>query len=112
LPRFERVLVFTCHSLEQVHEIDRRFFAVVARAASRVSCMHFEPFGFQIQTLGEASLKQAEYAARRRWNVNLAREMQAATTAGLIKLEYVATEIFFTNDWTNPTSLAIWTAPL
>ena len=107
---FKRPLVFTVHSLEQVSRIGLLFFEAVSRIAPEVTCLHFEPFGFQLASLGPVSELHRQFMGSQGWNLNLAVVMAQAASLGMIKLEYVATEMFLSTDPTNPTSLAIWTA--
>lgn len=111
LPAFQRPLFFTMHSIEQVHWLGQAFFAAVTGAAPRVTCVHLEPFGFQLTNLGEVTTRQRDVALERRWNINLGTAMTKAAQAGLIHVDHVFTEVFLSADPTNPTSLAIWTSP-
>jgi SAM-dependent methyltransferase len=106
----ERALVFTVHSIEQVCQIDARLFAVIAAAARRVDCVHFEPFGFQLAELGPASREHRNQAIENRWNVNFAGVLQEAQQAHGLQISCVITELSLPIDPHNPTSLAIWHA--
>jgi len=106
----ERALVFTVHSIEQVCQIDARLFGVIAGAARRVDCIHFEPFGFQLAELGPASREHRDQAIENRWNVNFAGALQEAQQAHGLQISCVITELSLPIDPHNPTSLAIWHA--
>jgi SAM-dependent methyltransferase len=108
VPRFDRVLVFTVHAIEQVHLIDQALFTAIAGLGRHVVGMHFEPFGFQVKKLGPATEEHAKFFQRNGWNMNFAASLNEATKAGSLELIYMDTELFFPEDPINPTSLAIW----
>lgn len=104
----ERVLVFTCHTIEQVREIPDNWFKVVANIAPFVRCIHAEPFGFQIASLGEASQKHKEYFIKNGWNLNFAKMLKKAGENGDIIIEDALLEYSCGTDPFNPTSIAVW----
>lgn len=104
----ERVLVFTCHTIEQVREIPDNWFKVVANIAPFVRCIHAEPFGFQIASLGEASQKHKEYFIKNGWNLNFAKTLKKARENGDIIIEDALLEYSCGTDPFNPTSIAVW----
>jgi SAM-dependent methyltransferase len=106
----ERVLVFTVHSIEQVCQIDAKLFEVIAAAAGRVDCVHFEPFGFQLAELGPASREHRSQAIENSWNLNFAAALQEAQQKHGVRISCLVTESFLPADPHNPTSLAIWHA--
>jgi hypothetical protein len=108
LPRFKKVLFFTMHTIEQVHRIDTSLIKTIAASADEVTCLHFEPFGFQMKELGETTRDQKNYFTANRWNENLALVLSEAHQAGIIQIAYAGLEIFYPDDPANPTSLAIW----
>lgn len=108
LPRVEHLFVFTVHSLEQVENIGQEFFRAIAAAAPRVTVVHLEPFGYQVQDLGPITIEQRRVFEGNRWNRNLWSAMEQAQNAGIIQVTFAALELFFPADYTNPTSLALW----
>jgi hypothetical protein len=48
MPRCNRALIYTVHSIEQVYKIDTTFFECIAGSAEHVTGLHLEPFGFQV----------------------------------------------------------------
>jgi SAM-dependent methyltransferase len=111
LPRFERALVFTVHSLEQIWMMDPGLFQAMAGLAREVTGIHLEPFGFQTEALGPATAAHAAFFRNQRWNQNFAAALHEAREKRLVAVSYVATEVFLPHDPENPTSLAIWTSP-
>jgi hypothetical protein len=109
LPAFGKILVFTMHSIEQVNRIGVSLFQTIAQAAKSVTCLHFEPFGFQVRELGEVTRYQKQGFAKNGWNENFYATLMAAAAQGVLKIDSVETEIFL-SDRSNPTSLAIWHA--
>jgi hypothetical protein len=108
LPKVERLFVFTSHTIEQVEAIDLRLIETIAQAAPSVCVVHLEPFGFQAANLGPVSQAHAEMMEKNKWNRNLYAVLREAEAKGMIKLDFVATEIFLPTNPKNPTSLAVW----
>lgn len=104
----KRVLVFTCHTIEQVKEIPDNWFKVVASIAPFVRCIHAEPFGFQICNLGEASKNHKDYFIQNGWNLNFASTLKKANQNGDIIIEDAMLEYSCGTDPFNPTSIAVW----
>jgi hypothetical protein len=110
LPKVERLFVFTSHTIEQVETIDLRLIEVIANAAPSVTVVHLEPFGFQAADMGPVSQVHAKWIKDNSWNRNLFSVLREADAKNLIRLNFVATEIFLPTDPYNPTSLAVWKA--
>ncbi|WP_180381399.1 hypothetical protein [Campylobacter devanensis] len=104
----KKVLVFTCHTIEQVKEIPDNWFKVVASIAPFVRCIHAEPFGFQIRNLGEASQNHKDYFIQNGWNLNFASTLKKANQNGDIIIEDAMLEYSCGTDPFNPTSIAVW----
>ena len=85
-----KVLFFTCHSIEQVDRIPANYFDLLADAADRVTCIHFEPFGFQISTTDEISKAQERYVRENNWNTNFLEVLNASGKTGKIKVAFTA----------------------
>ena len=109
VPYTRRALVFTMHSLEQVRLISTSWFQKTASVAADVTCVHLEPFGFQLQDLGASTQLHRQCAAKRGWNQNFVQTVLAARDAGIITPQYLGTELFISEP-ENPTSLAVWRA--
>jgi hypothetical protein len=109
LKTFDRVFVFTCHSIEQVETLPQSFFDAVAKAGRTVTCVHLEPFGFQISKGSPISQNQEAIFRVRHWNLNLASASQEAERRGVIKRTFLAHNQFSIQPG-NPTSLLIWNA--
>ena len=107
LGKLGRVLVFTCHSIEQVENLPQRFFDVVALAGKHVTCVHLEPFGFQIVVDTPIAKNQAEIFKSRNWNQNLAAASVEAERRGVIKRTFLTHNEFLKQSG-NPTSVLIW----
>ena len=108
VPRFDRALVFTMHSIEQVKLIGPELFDAISRVARDVACIHFEPFGFQVATLGPATEAHRKTMEKNGWNLNFAAALQEAARRYPVKVDYMATELFMPIDPHNPTSIAVW----
>ncbi len=104
----ERALVFTCHSIEQVTLLPEKWFSVVAGVAPHVTCVHFEPFGFQAKLLGKVSEAHRDFFRQNGWNLNFVDVLRAALNNKVIELDIAVSECFFPTDPNNPTSRAVW----
>lgn len=104
---FKRVLVFTCHSIEQVAQISDEWCDVVASIAPFVRCIHLEPYGYQARDLGETSQNHFKFMREKGWNENLFDVIESAQKRGVIRLEDTVLEIGC-GDPMNPGSLACW----
>lgn len=106
-----RILVFTSHSIEQVTEISADLFSYLSGCADEVVCIHFEPFGFQIEDesedKGEASKLQEVVFRSKDWNQNFAPSLFEAHKRGDVKVTFVAKNVMG-RELGNPTSVAIW----
>lgn len=107
----QNILVFTCHTLEQIDEIPEIFFKTIADHAVKVTCVHFEPFGYQIRTskapLSPIDQKHKDFFEKNGWNRNLYPMLVACNQKKIISLKCVAKNIFG-GDIANPTSFALW----
>lgn len=110
LPRLRRVLVFTCHSLEQVQEVPQSFFAAVAGCAEQVTCVHLEPFGFQVRPIGPMAQAHRKFFEGLGWNMNLHAAAEEAEKNGTIKRTVMIPDIFLASDALNTTSLMVWSS--
>lgn len=111
VPKVERAFVYTLHSIEQVRGIDPELFHAIAGIGRHVTCIHLEPFGFQIADLGPASKAHAEFARDHDWNHNFVEALFAARDRSWLTIQVLATEMFLPIEPHNPTSLAIWESP-
>lgn len=110
IPKFNKVLVFTCHSIEQVTYIPDNLIPEIAKLADEVTCMHIEPFGFQMvseESQSELDKKHRNYFRKNHWNQNLAQLLVRHQIAGDISLKYMGKNILGGVD-SNPSSLALW----
>lgn len=108
VPRFDRVLLYTMHSIEQVAEIDPGLFKILASVGERVTGLHFEPFGWQVRESGPVSHEHRQFMEENDWNRNCASALTEAGRRYGLTCDFPMTETFLPSDWANPTSLAIW----
>lgn len=101
------LFAFTCHSIEQVAEIPGSYFEDLARSVKKLTCIHFEPFGFQVSTDNPYSVRQEKFFNERGWNTNFFEMLKTAADAGTINLTHVYKDII-PNEEVSPTSVAIW----
>lgn len=107
------ILVFSCHSIEQVNMLPTSLFSYLAGLGDQVTGVHFEPFGhqFQLKTdteVGQVSKAQAQACGKRSWNMNFMKCLFDAEKEAHLKISFLAKNTFAGDDVTNPTSLAMW----
>lgn len=106
---FSNVFVFTKHSIEQVPLISSHLLTEISRIADQVTCMHLEPFGFQVFGTEQTCIdnQQKQFFKEKGWNTNLALVLLKEFLEDSINLTYLNKHVFG-GDFSNPTSLAIW----
>lgn len=111
----KRVFVFSIHSIEQVPEVSLKLFEEISGVAEHVTCMHIEPFGWQLANLANSMTDiektHMRYAFDRGWNKNLMPALNEAYRQDIINLRYVGKNVFPSSDASNPSSLAHWETP-
>mgnify|MGYP001004380147 CR=1 FL=1 len=111
LNKFNRIFLFTCHSIEQVQRISPEYFKTLAELSPNLVACHFEPFGWQIEEegvpYGVVSKTQEDFFRGRNWNENFAEALYAAQDLGYIEITYLKKNVM-SIDLGNPTSIAIW----
>ncbi|MBM3565170.1 MAG: hypothetical protein FJX42_03535 [Alphaproteobacteria bacterium] len=108
----KRVLLFSCHSIEQVYDIPLDYFEKLAQAAPVVTGVHFEPFGFQFGGTDPISLNHRAIMANKQWNHNMLECLKKAADRGFLSIRHMAANVISPQGG-NPTSVAIWdNAPL
>ena len=104
---FKRAFVFTCHSIEQVMQINENWFDEVVKAGEFVRGAHLEPFGFQLKNYGPLSDMHKDSMIQNSWNINFAEVLRQALERKIIKDEQIFLEMGVTPD-VNVGSLAFW----
>ena len=104
---FKRAFVFTCHSIEQVMQINENWFDEVVKAGEFVRGAHLEPFGFQLKNSGPLSDMHKDFIIQNSWNINFADVLRQALERKIIKDEQIFLEMGVTPD-VNVGSLAFW----
>ena len=104
---FKRAFVFTCHSIEQVMQINENWFDEVVKAGEFVRGAHLEPFGFQLKNSGPLSDMHKDSMIQNSWNINFAEVLRQAVERKIIKDEQIFLEMGVTPN-VNVGSLAFW----
>jgi len=89
-------LFYTAHAIEQVPQIDRSLIESMLAVSSRVSCVHFEPVGFQLETdsrHGEVGATR-EYANCVRHNTNLISTLNKVAEDGILEITGVERDLY------------------
>lgn len=107
-----RIFVFTCHSIEQVQKIPDDLIQSIAQIAKYVTCIHLEPFGYQVKIDNREEIqvdqKQAEYFNQNCWNKNLFEVLIHSHFKKYVNLTFIGRNSFPGDDKYNPTSIAVW----
>jgi hypothetical protein len=114
LDRFRHAVVFTAHSVEQVPRVSVHLLAAMRSIAARVTCLHFEPVGWQVDervpTLTQERLGSSRaYAIRNDYNVNLIETLRLAEADEILKIEHITTEAVGINP-SNAASVVRWSS--
>ena len=104
---FKRAFVFTCHSIEQVMQINENWFDEVVKAGEFVRGAHLEPFGFQLKNSGPLSDMHKDFIIQNSWNINFSEVLRQAVERKIVKDEQIFLEMGVTPD-VNVGSLAFW----
>lgn len=108
LPQAEEAVVFSASSVEQIPQVPSELSAAVAGLARRVTTLHFEPVGWQLDDTPRRSSSR-EYAERHDYSRNLVEAVRAAEADGVIEIETMAADVIGTNP-ENTVSLIVWTS--
>jgi hypothetical protein len=101
-----RVLVFSCHSIEQIPQLSANLFAELRQVARRVDGVHLEPIGWQMA--GERGVGSSqEYAQKHDYNRNLWPLLNQLQASGLLRLGECRPEYFGQNSG-NSGSMLCW----
>jgi hypothetical protein len=102
----EHVLVFTCHSIEQITELPLEAITGLFGLGASLTVVHFEPIGWQIGG-GTVAAATEEHSQRRRYNQNLWPLLGGLADAGEIQIKTVAPDIIGLKI-TIASSLVVW----
>jgi hypothetical protein len=86
----------TAHAIEQVPEIERSLIESMLAVSPHVSCVHFEPVGFQLEAHsrhGEVGATR-EYADSVRHNTNLISTLQDAAKDGALEIMGIERDLY------------------
>lgn len=108
----KKVLIFSHHSIEQIHMIPEDFFEKLTPVAEHVIGVHMEPFGFQIAQKDEGEVKDivarhTQQFFQNKWNTNFLPVFVEASKRGTIVVKFVGRNVMGMGH-ENPTSIAIW----
>jgi hypothetical protein len=107
LPPAEEAVVFTVNSVEQVPRLGAAVFDTIRGLAGRVTCLHFEPVGWQLDPTGAGS-SQA-YAEEQDYNRDLVERLREQEEAARLSIDGVAADVIGVNP-RNATTVIRWRA--
>ena len=97
-------VVLTAHSIEQVPELKADLVEAIRGVAREVTCLHFEPVGWQLDGYSGAGSTR-KYAERHDYNRNLIPLLRAAEAAGTIAIELIRPDVFGINPENSTTAI-------
>ncbi|AMW34985.1 hypothetical protein HEQ62_02845 [Haematospirillum jordaniae] len=106
----DKVLVFSCHSLEQVEKLPLDFFVNLADSSEDITGVHIEPFGFQaVPRSAWSDVHHAHNAFIRLkdYNLNMWACLEHAVREQAITITGVALNASFAQP-ENPSSVVVW----
>jgi hypothetical protein len=109
LGHVEEAVVFTAHSIEQIPHVNPALFAAIRGLADRVTCLHFEPVGWQLGEDTGAGTSR-EYAEEHDYTRDLVPRLREEEAAGRISIDTVLPEVVGVNRQ-NSTTVIGWSAP-
>ena len=108
LPSARHAVVFSQHSIEQIPRVRPELFTAIRGVADRVTCLHFEPIGWQAEQDGRPG-SSAEYAELHDYNRNLVEALRQEHADGSLRLDPIESEVVGLNT-SNATTVARWHA--
>jgi hypothetical protein len=107
--KYDRVLVLTCHSIEQIPFITQEVFTGLIERMGKVHAMHFEPVGWQWDWAdgGDLVRRHFHYAKKNDYNRNLMNVLRALECNGRLKIKHTKRDVSVVNP-DNPTMLVEW----
>ena len=103
-----KLLIFTCHSVEQIDHIPKDYFQKICAAADEVVGLHLEPVGFQLMPDDDVRKKCREnFTREKRYNLNFFETIKAAETSNILTIRNIEIERFASQP-ENPTSIIVW----
>lgn len=99
-------VVFSVHSIEQMPYVKPAVFDAIRGLAPQVTCVHFEPVGWQAGGHDRAG-SSAAYAEHHDYNRNLVAAIRAEAGAGRLRLDAIVPDLFGVNA-SNATTVIRW----
>jgi acyl carrier protein len=99
-------VVFSVHSIEQIPYVTPSVFDAIRGLAPRVTCVHFEPVGWQVEGHDRSGSSSA-YAEHHDYNRNLVAAVRAEAAAGRLVLDALVPDLFGVNA-SNATTVIRW----
>jgi hypothetical protein len=106
LGSYDHAVVFTVHSIEQIPFVKPTLFDAIRGVASRVTCLHFEPVGWQLDGYGGCG-SSAAYAERQDYNRNLVEVLRVEERERRLTIDAIAPDLFGINI-NNSTTVLRW----
>jgi hypothetical protein len=109
LGRVGEAVVFTAHSIEQIPHVNPALFDAIRGVADRVTCLHFEPVGWQLGEAAGAGTSR-EYAEQHDYSRDLVPRLREEEAAGRLAIDTILPEVVGVNP-ENSTTVIGWSSP-
>jgi hypothetical protein len=105
--RYQRPLIYTSHSIEQIANLPQSCIEAFLATAPEVTVMHFEPVSWQFDPDSEASERVRRHCERSGYNDNLWPLLELNQAAGRLTIEETMANVMAPK-LTNSSSLIRW----
>ena len=105
----EHAVVFTAHSIEQIPHVTPALFEAIRGLGRRVTCLHFEPVGWQVGAEHDGRGTSQAYAEQHDYTRDLIPMLRAEEEAGRLTIDAVVPDVLGINP-RNSTTLVQWHA--
>ncbi len=102
-------VVFTVHSLEQIPYVRPTLFEAIVGMAERVTCLHFEPVGWQTEGYSGTGTSGA-FSQSHDYNRNLVQTVQEQAAEGILTVDLIQPDVIGINP-SNSTTVMRWRSP-
>jgi len=110
--RYEHVLVYSSHSIEQIGTLPAAFIEALLSVAKKVTCIHFEPVGWQFAEQTNQPIHnygQLAYSEKHGYNKNLWKLLNDYQNRGRLHIDETSVETMCVKTY-NGTSVIRWHA--
>jgi len=105
LPAARHAVVFSAHSIEQIPYVKPELFDAISGLADEVTCLHFEPCGWQVGPEHDGRGTSQAYASEHDYTRNLVPALREAEADGRLVIDEVVADVFGINPRNSTTAI-------